>query len=60
MTPTLTFFAGLLLLILFGWYFATDHGPRKRLIATLLMFALAVPKKFFASAGMALILLIIG
>src|SRR3954465_6953359 len=36
MTPGLTFFVGLLLLILFGWYFATDYGLRKRLIATLL------------------------
>src|SRR3954453_7205030 len=36
MTPGLTFFIGLLLLILFGWYFATDYGPRKRLLATLL------------------------
>ena len=37
MTPALTFFIGLVLLILFGWYFATDFGPRKRLIATALM-----------------------
>ena len=37
MTPVFTFFIGLLLLVLFGWYFATDFGPRKRLIATLLM-----------------------
>jgi SecD/SecF fusion protein len=37
MTPALTFFLGLLLLVLFGWYFATDIGPRKRLLATLLM-----------------------
>ena len=37
MTPALTFFLGLLLLVLFGWYFATDFGPRKRLLATLLM-----------------------
>src|SRR5438477_6918144 len=36
MTPGLTFFLGLLLLILFGWYFATDYGLRKRLLATLL------------------------
>src|SRR3954471_22660495 len=36
MTPGLTFFVGLLLLILFGWYFATDYGLRKRLLATLL------------------------
>ncbi|HEY2711514.1 MAG TPA: protein translocase subunit SecD [Chthoniobacterales bacterium] len=37
MTPVFTFFIGLLLLVLFGWYFATDFGPRKRLIATLLV-----------------------
>src|ERR1700712_5724486 len=37
MTPALTFFLGLLLLVLFGWYFATDFGPRKRLLATVLM-----------------------
>jgi SecD/SecF fusion protein len=35
-SPALTFFAGLGLLILFGWYFATDIGPRKRLLATAL------------------------
>ena len=37
MTPALTFLAGLVLLVLFGWYFATDHGARKRTIATILM-----------------------
>ncbi len=42
MTPALTFFIGLVLLVLFGWYFATDHGPRKRLLATLLMVLLVV------------------
>src|SRR5213594_2441467 len=36
MSPALTFFAGLGLLILFGWYFATDYGLRKRLLAALL------------------------
>jgi len=36
MSPAFTFFIGLLFLILFGWYFATDYGLRKRLIATLL------------------------
>jgi SecD/SecF fusion protein len=39
-SPALTFFAGLGLLILFGWYFATDLGPRKRLLATALMILL--------------------
>jgi SecD/SecF fusion protein len=37
MSPALTFFAGLLLLILFGWYFATDSGLRKHLLALLLV-----------------------
>ncbi len=37
MTPALTFFAGIVLLVLFGWYFATDYGLRKRLLATVLM-----------------------
>ncbi|MEP7070821.1 MAG: protein translocase subunit SecD [Verrucomicrobiota bacterium] len=36
MTPGLTFFIGLLLLVLFGWYFATDYGARKRLLAAVL------------------------
>jgi SecD/SecF fusion protein len=37
MSPGFTFFAGLGLLILFGWYFATDLGPRKRMLATALV-----------------------
>jgi SecD/SecF fusion protein len=36
MTPALTFFIGLALLVLFGWYFATDQGPRKHLLAAAL------------------------
>lgn len=36
MNPTWTFLAGLLLLILFGWYLATDIARRKRIIGTLL------------------------
>ena len=40
MTPAITFGLGLLLLVLFGWYFATDYGPRKRLLATALMILL--------------------
>ncbi len=32
MTPALTFFIGLVVLVLFGWYFATDQGLRKRLL----------------------------
>jgi SecD/SecF fusion protein len=42
MTPALTFCIGIVLLVLFGWYFATDFGARKRLIATLLMLLLVV------------------
>ncbi len=37
MSPAFTFFAGLLLLVFFGWYFATDSGLRKHLIALLLV-----------------------
>jgi SecD/SecF fusion protein len=42
MSPTLTFAIGLLLLVLFFWYFATDSGLRKRLIATALLVLLVV------------------
>ncbi len=42
MTPALTFFAGLGLLVLFGWYFATDLGVRKRVLALTLMALLVV------------------
>jgi SecD/SecF fusion protein len=44
-SPALTFFAGLGLLILFGWYLATDLGPRKRwlaLVMTLLALTIAI------------------
>src|SRR6266513_3933904 len=40
MTPALTFFAGLGLLVLFAWYFATDVGLRKRILATTLVMLL--------------------
>src|SRR2546422_4364258 len=40
MPPALTFFIGLAMLVLFGWYFATDQGPRKRLLAGTLMLLL--------------------
>jgi SecD/SecF fusion protein len=36
MTPAITFFIGLLLLILFGWYFATDIPGRKRTLGLVL------------------------
>src|SRR6266487_5156679 len=42
MTPALTFFIGLVMLILFGWYFATDQGPRKRLLAATLVLLLVI------------------
>src|SRR5260221_6512388 len=40
MTPVLTFVAGLGLLVLFGWYYATDVGMRKRILATTLVMLL--------------------
>jgi SecD/SecF fusion protein len=40
MSPALTFFIGLVLLVLFGWYFATDQGLRKRLLAATLVLLL--------------------
>ena len=40
MSPALTFFIGLILLVLFGWYFATDQGLRKRLLAATLVLLL--------------------
>src|SRR6058998_1221759 len=42
MTPAFTFLIGIALLVLFGWYFATDQGPRKRLLAMTLMVLLDV------------------
>ncbi|MEP6604128.1 MAG: protein translocase subunit SecDF, partial [Spartobacteria bacterium] len=42
MTPALTFFSGLGLLVLFGWYFATDVGLRKRILATILVVLLVL------------------
>src|SRR5258708_40087028 len=42
MTPGITFIVGLAMLVLFGWYFATDQGLRKRLVATALMLVLVV------------------
>ena len=45
MTPVLTFAFGLLLLVLFGWYFASDIPARKRwlgLILTMLLTAFCV------------------
>ncbi len=42
MTPALTFFVGIGLLILFGWYFATEFGLRKRILAATLVLLLIV------------------
>jgi SecD/SecF fusion protein len=42
MTPAVTFFIGIGLLILFGWYFATDFGLRKRILAATLVLLLIV------------------
>ena len=42
MTPALTFFIGLGLLALFGWYFATDLGPRKHVLAAILVSLLTI------------------
>src|SRR5947199_2029849 len=42
MTQAFTFLIGLACLVLFGWYFATDQGPRKRLLAMTLMLLLVV------------------
>src|SRR5712675_108859 len=40
MSPGLTFFVGVGMLVLFGWYFASDQGLRKRLLASTLMLLL--------------------
>src|SRR5213079_94925 len=42
MTAGLTFCIGLAMLVLFEWYFATDQGLRKRLLAMTLMLVLVV------------------
>ena len=49
MSPALTFSVGLLLLILFGWYFATDFPGRKRwlgLVLTVLLVAFCLEEAF--------------
>lgn len=40
MSPAATFFAGIGLLILFGWYFATDNARIRRLLGTVLTIAI--------------------
>jgi SecD/SecF fusion protein len=42
MNSLVEFFLGLGLLVLFGWYFATDHGLRKRLLAIALVTVLVI------------------
>ncbi len=49
MSPALTFFVGLLLLILFGWYFATEFPARKRwvgLVLSVLLVAFCLEQAF--------------
>lgn len=49
MTPALTFSLGILILILFGWYFATDYDLRKRvlgLVLTLLLLGISIEAMF--------------
>jgi SecD/SecF fusion protein len=42
MNSVFEFFIGLGLLVLFGWYFATDYGLRKRLLAAALVILLVI------------------
>ncbi len=42
MNPIFQFFLGLGLLVLFGWYFATDRGLRKHLLAAVLVIFLVI------------------
>jgi SecD/SecF fusion protein len=39
MTPALTFFLGLAILVLFGWYFATESSRLRRILGTVLTIA---------------------
>jgi len=41
MSPALTFTFGLVLLLLFGWYIATDFADRKRILGTVLTIMIA-------------------
>ena len=40
MSPAATFFAGIALLILFGWYFAADSDRIRRILGTVLAIAI--------------------
>src|SRR5207253_5807647 len=42
MSTPLQFFSGIGILVLFGWYFATDVGPRKRILAAVLVTLLVI------------------
>ncbi|MGI8889274.1 MAG: protein translocase subunit SecD [Chthoniobacterales bacterium] len=42
MNPIFEFFLGIALLFLFGWYFATDRGQRKHLLAAVLVVVLVI------------------
>ena len=48
MDPTITFLYGLLLLVLFGWYFLTDSDRAKRFLGTSLTVLLTALCLFFA------------
>ena len=39
MTPALTFFTGLAIVVLFGWYFATESDRLRRILGTVLTIA---------------------
>ena len=52
MTPAITFFFGIVLLALFGWYFATDSAARKRglgLVLTVLLITFCI-EQFYPPA----------
>lgn len=54
MTPAITFFLGLLLLVLFGWYFATDlPGRKRRLGLVLTVFVIAFCVQQYLQFGIA-------
>ncbi|MEP7014066.1 MAG: protein translocase subunit SecD [Verrucomicrobiota bacterium] len=42
MTAGFAFFVGLAMLVLFGWYFATDYGLKKRILAAVLVTLLVI------------------
>src|SRR4051812_12139159 len=42
MTPVLTFFIGLAILVLFGWYFASESARLRRILGTVLTIVVTV------------------